>query len=600
MGIGDLISLLGGVALFLFGMSEMGSGIKKVAGSRMELLLYRLSSSPVRGVLLGAGVTAVIQSSSATSVMVVGFVNSGMMSVRQAINIILGAILGTSITGWLLALSGLEGAGGLVALLSTKNLTGVVAVIGIALYMFSKKPVRRNVGGLLMGFAVLMYGMQIMTAAVSPLRESELFLDMMTSFSHPLLGVLVGLIFTSVIQSASAAVGILQALALAGAIDFAVTFPMIMGIAIGAALPVLFSALGASANGKRTAFSYLIINVAGAAVLGGVFYALNAVLHFPFMHVTMNVVSVAMLNTLFRLATLLLLAPLTGQIERLVALLFPGDPHVERIKADIDRLEERFLIHPALALEQSSLTLNSMAYITRENLLAASSLVDAFSEELFRAVESTEDLIDRYEDRLGSYLVRMTPQRLTERQAAELSKSLHAIGDFERIGDHAMNIAESAKEMQDKKVRFSHQARHEMSVLSAAIEEIINLSIEAFINEDEEMAYRIEPLEETIDNLCDEMKLHHVTRLQSGDCTLTQGFVFNDLVTDYERIGDHCSNIAMAILEMRPVNMDAHVFLSSLKEQRSHDFDVYFAEYGKRFSLDERPGEQPSDPAPSL
>ncbi len=485
-----------------------------------------------------------------------------------------------------------------VALLSTKNLTGIVAVIGIFLFMFCKKQVYRNVGGLLMGFAVLMYGMQIMTSAVSPLRESELFLGMMTSFSNPFLGVLVGLLFTSVLQSASAAVGILQALAIAGTIDFAVALPVIMGIGIGAAVPVLFSALGASANGKRTAFSYLIIDVLGALILGLAFYGLNAVLHFSFMHMTMNAVSVALLNTLFRLGTLLLLAPFTGQIERIVALVFPGDPHADRIKADIDRLEERFLIHPALALEQSSLTLNSMAYITRENLLAASSLVDAYSEDLFKAVESTEDLIDRYEDKLGNYLMRMTPQRLTDRQATELSKSLHAIGDFERIGDHAMNIAESANEMQSKKVRFSPQARYEIAVLCAAIEEIINLSIDAFVKEDPELAYRIEPLEETIDNLCDEMKLHHVSRLQAGDCTLAQGFIFNDLITDYERIGDHCSNIAMAILEMGADNVDAHVFLSTLKEQRSHDFDACFAEYGRRFSLSGEPAAEPGpDPA---
>ena len=585
MGIGNLISLLGGVALFLFGMSLMGSGLKKVAGNRMELLLYRLTSNPIKGVLLGVGVTAVIQSSSATSVMAVGFVNSGMMSVRQAISIILGAILGTSVTGWVLTLSNVQGADGWVSLLSTSTITGIVAIIGIALYMFSKKQTRKNIGSLLLGFAVLMYGMQTMTAAVAPLRGSATFLRLLTSFTHPLLGILAGIILTSILQSASAAIGILQALAIAGTIGFSAALPITMGVAIGAAVPVLLSALGTSANGKRAAFAYLMINTIGVVVWGAVFYAANAVFRFGFMEMPMTAVSVALMNTLFRLATLLLLAPFIGLIERQVTALFPGDPHAEKIKADIDRLEERFLIHPALALEQCGLALHSMAYLTRENLLAASSLLDAYSEDLYNAVESMEDLIDRYEDKLGSYLVRITVQRLTEGQTDEISKSLHAIGDFERIGDHAMNIAESANELHSKKLRFSPQGRHELSVLTAAIEEIINLAIDAFTHEDLELAYRIEPLEETIDNLCDEMKLHHVARVQDGACTLEQGFVFNDLITDYERIGDHCSNLAVALIELNNRSIDAHEYLSSLKEQRTHNFDVYFEEYRERFAL---------------
>ena len=357
MGISDVISLLGGIALFLFGMSLMGDGLKKVAGSKLELVLYRLSSTPLKGVLLGTGVTAVIQSSSATSVMVVGFVNSGMMKVRQAISVIMGAILGTSITGWILCLSYIPGGSGLVQLLSTEVITGIVAVIGIILRMGSGRTSSRHVGDILLGFAVLMYGMSAMSGAVSPLRESEEFIRILTSFSNPLLGILVGVAFTSVLQSASAAVGILQALSITGAITFEIAFPIIMGIAIGAAVPVLLSALGANLNGKRTAFVYLLIDVLGVVIWATVFYGLNAALHFPFLTDTMTAVSIALMNTLFRLATLVVLFPLIGAMERLVVFLFP-DTGLVAEEQDMDRLEERFLQHPALSIEQSRLVTN--------------------------------------------------------------------------------------------------------------------------------------------------------------------------------------------------------------------------------------------------
>jgi len=585
LGISNFISLLAGVSLFLFGMSLMGDGLKRVAGSRLELVLYRLTSSALRSVLLGAGVTAIIQSSSATSVMVVGFVNSGMMRTRQAIGIILGAILGTSITGWILCLSALQGAGDWVSLLSTATLTGIVAVIGIALYLFSKKQVRNNIGGILLGFAVLMFGMQAMTAAVAPLHESEAFLSLLTKFSHPVIGILVGTIFTCILQSASAAVGVLQALAIAGTVNFAVAFPIILGIAIGAAVPVLLSAFGANAEGKRTAVAYLLINAIGALVWGGVFYLADAAVSFPFLQMQMTAVSVAALNTLFRLLTLLLLYPFLGIVERISAAIFRGDEHTERAKADIDRLEERFLAHPALALEQSALAVRSMSRVTRENVLAASMLIRNYNEDLYSAIETTEDLIDRYEDKLGNYLVEIAAQKLTPQQTRELSEDLHAIGDFERIGDHAMNVAQSAREIASKRLTFSGQASRELGVLMAAIEEIVTIAVEAFNNKDIERAYRVEPLEETIDNLCDEMKLHHVNRLQEGTCTLEQGFVFNDLLTDYERIADHCSNIAISLFELGDEAIDAHAYLSTLKEQRTNNFDLYFEEYRKKYSL---------------
>ena len=574
MGISDVISLLGGIALFLFGMSLMGEGLKKVAGSKLELVLYRLSSTPLKGVLLGTGVTAVIQSSSATSVMVVGFVNSGMMKVRQAIGVIMGAILGTSITGWILCLSSISGGSGLVQLLSTEVLTGIVAVAGIILRMFSAKTSHRHVGEILLGFAVLMYGMSAMSGAVSPLRESESFIRILTSFSNPLLGILVGIAFTSILQSASAAVGILQALSITGAITFEIAFPIIMGVAIGAAVPVLLSALGANLNGKRTAFVYLLIDVLGVVIWSLVFYTLNAIFRFPFLTRIMTSVSIAFLNTLFRLATVIALLPLIGLMEKLVVFLFP-DNGAQAEDQDMDRLEERFLQHPALSIEQSRLVTNSMAERAAGNLLDAMALRTDFSEKGFHAISETESLIDRYEDKLGTYLMKITSRSLSSAQSEEVSKFLHTISDFERISDHALNISETAKEIHDKNMVFS----------PAALREILAISIAAFVANDIQQAARVEPLEEIIDGLCDEMKSHHVDRLQSGTCTLDQGFVFNDLLTNYERVADHCSNIAVAIIELESDSFDTHEYLSSVRAMKSHSFARYYEEYQQKYHL---------------
>ena len=575
MGISDVISLLGGIALFLFGMSLMGEGLKKVAGSKLELVLYRLSSTPLKGVLLGTGVTAVIQSSSATSVMVVGFVNSGMMKVRQAIGVIMGAILGTSITGWILCLSSISGGSGLVQLLSTEVLTGIVAVAGI---------IHRHVGEILLGFAVLMYGMSAMSGAVSPLRESESFIRILTSFSNPLLGILVGIAFTSILQSASAAVGILQALSITGAITFEIAFPIIMGVAIGAAVPVLLSALGANLNGKRTAFVYLLIDVLGVVIWSLVFYTLNAIFRFPFLTRIMTSVSIAFLNTLFRLATVIALLPLIGLMEKLVVFLFP-DNGAQAEDQDMDRLEERFLQHPALSIEQSRLVTNSMAERAAGNLLDAMALRTDFSEKGFHAISETESLIDRYEDKLGTYLMKITSRSLSSAQSEEVSKFLHTISDFERISDHALNISETAKEIHDKNMVFSPAALRELEIMESALREILTISIAAFVANDIQQAARVEPLEEIIDGLCDEMKSHHVDRLQSGTCTLDQGFVFNDLLTNYERVADHCSNIAVAIIELESDSFDTHEYLSSVRAMKSHSFARYYEEYQQKYHL---------------
>ena len=585
MGIADVISLLGGIALFLYGMAVMGDNLKKVAGSKLELVLYKLSGTPLRGILLGTGVTAVIQSSSATSVMVVGFVNSGMMKVRQAIGVIMGAILGTSITGWILCLNSLSGGSGWVDLLSTATLTGLFAIVGILLRMMKKKPSRKYVGNILLGFAVLMYGMTAMSGAVAPLKESPEFIAILTTFSNPLLGILVGLVFTSVLQSASAAVGILQVLSGTGAITFQIALPIIMGIAIGAAVPVLLSALGANISGKRTAFVYLLIDVLGAAIWAVIFYGANAIVHFTFMNTVMTTVTVALMNTLFRLATLLVLMPAIPLMEKLVIWLIPDKENELLEQHDMDRLEERFLQHPALAIEQSRMVTDSMAEKARDNLLRAMHLRKEYSERGFEQVDEVEQLIDRYEDKLGTYLMKLTARSLSPEQTEEVAKYLHTISDFERISDHACNVADVCQEIDEKKIEFSESARHELQVLEGAVTEILAISIEAFTSGNLQLAARVEPLEEIIDGLCDEMKSHHVDRLQQGMCTLNQGFVFNDLLTNYERVADHCSNIAVAVIEVESDSFDTHEYLNSVKAVKDASFARFYDEYKQKYSI---------------
>ena len=584
-GISNVIELLSGVALFLFGMTLMGDGLKKVAGSKMEMVLYKLSGNAIKGILLGTGVTSIIQSSSATSVMCVGFVNSGMMKVRQAIGVIMGAIIGTSVTGWIICLSALEGGSGWVSLFSTSTLTGVVAVIGVILRMFSKKQLHNHVGDILMGFAILMFGMSAMSGAVSPLRDSPFFLDLLTKFSNPILGILVGTLFTCVLQSASAAIGILQALASTGAITFAVAFPLVMGIAIGASMPVLLSSLGANVNGKRAAFVYLFTDGLGAVIWSILFYAVNMVMDFSFMSMPMTMVTIAALNTIFRFATVVVLTPCIGVIEWIVCTMFKDDKEAGPEEQDFARLEARFIEHPAVAIEHSREAIHNMASEAKANLEDAFYLIGNYSDKAYHLIEQREDVIDKYEDKLGSYLVKITANELTEAQTKEVTKYLHTIGDVERISDHAMNIAEAAKEIHEKGISFSEAAQKELRVMFDAVNEITHNAFTAFINNDLDLAYRIEPLEDVIDTLCDQLKLNHVSRLRQGICTLDQGFVFNDLITNYERISDHCSNIGLGLIETQSEEFDPHAYITSLKEVRHHSFDLYHEAYTHRYAL---------------
>ena len=581
-----VIILLGGIALFLFGMQLMGDGLKKVAGGKLEVILYRLSNTPLKGVLLGTGVTAIIQSSSATSVMVVGFVNAGMIKMKQAIGIIMGAIIGTSVTGWVLCLSDISGGAGWVDLLSTEVLAAIIGVIGIMFRMICKNPTKKHIGDIMIGFCILMVGMQNMSAAVAPLRSEQAFIDMLTKFSNPFIGILIGLLVTAVLQSASATVGILQALSVTGAISFSVALPIIMGIAVGAAMPVIISSFGATTDGKRTAFVYLLVDALGALIWAVVFYSVNHFVHFSFMDRTMTTVSIAFVNSLFRVVTVAVLFPFIRFLEKMVCAIFKEVVDEEdKDIVEISVLDDRFIAHPTVAIEQAKTVLCSMAHMAQKNLIRSMELLDTFSQEKYDKIQRREDKVDRYEDKLGTYLVKITQQELTSGQNKEVSKLLHTISDFERISDHAVNISQAAAELFNEKLKFSDCAVEDVELMSLIMKEIVGNVIDAFEQNKVEYAYKTEPLEELVDIYCDEMKMNHVKRVQKGECTLHQGFIFNDLLTDFERIADHCSNVAVAIIELELNVFDTHEYLINLKKDNGTNFDKYFEEYKEMFPL---------------
>ena len=584
MGIVNIIKLLCGIALFLFGMNLMGSGLMKVSGEKLEMVLYKLTSNSLKGVLLGTGVTAVIQSSSATSVMVVGFVNSGMMKVKQAIGIIMGAIIGTSITGWVICLSAVSGSG-IFEIVSTDTLTALMAVVGIILLMFTKREKNHHIAFILLGFAVLMFGISAMTEAVYPLRESQAFIDMLTGFSSPFAGILIGMLFTCLIQSASAAVGILQTLAVTGAVSFHLALPVIMGIAIGASVPVLLSALGANANGKRTALIYLLVDTLGAIIFGILFYAANAVFHFAIMDRTMSMVSIALLNTVFRVIIILLLFPLIGMIEKFVNTIIKEKKENIAELRDAERLEERFLNHPAIAIEQVRIAVNSMAGFACDSIREAMKIVDSFSDTGFMRVYELEEIIDTYEDKVGSYLIRIMKNELDGDQNKAVGLFLRSVSDFERLGDHAKNLAESAKEIHDKKIILSSDANKEMLNLFGAIAEILENTQKAYTNDDIEASYKIAPLEELIDNMCADYKRNHIERVQNGVCQYNHGFVFNDMLTDLERVGDHCYNLGIAIRIKHSEMNTRHGTITKQEIEKTHGFEKYYAEYALKYTI---------------
>jgi phosphate:Na+ symporter len=585
MDITSVITLLGGLAFFLFGMSLMGDSLKKVAGGKLETTLGRLTSTPLRGVLLGTFVTAVIQSSSATTVMVVGFVNSGIMELSQAIGIIMGANIGTTATGWLLSLSSVGGSGA-ASLFSTTVIFALVAVVGILLYMMGKSAAKKNVGVILLSLSVLMNGMKSMSAAMEPLQESESFLHVMTVVSNPLLCVVIGILVTAVIQSCSASIGILQALSVTGVIEYRVAVYLVVGMSVGACVPVLLSAIGANKNGKRAAFSYLYFNILGGTVFLVLFSILGAAVRdLPFLHGAATSVGIAIINTVFKVFAVVVLFPFRGFLEKLAVRTFPDSPEDEEdmeFKANL--LDERFLAYPSVALEQAAKTTALMASAARKNLRKSIDLLTQFDQTKYDKIQSREERVDLYEDQLGSYLVKLSAQELSADETRRSAMLLQSLTNLERISDHAMNIAELAEEMKNRRAEFSEEAQVGLNVCVEAVLEIIDLAYAALAENDLAAAARVELLEDTIDLMTERLKARHVNRLQSGQCTLSLGFVFNDCINNFERVADHCSNIALIVLENQKVmDMATHSYEETMKEQLTADFQSCVQEYKEKY-----------------
>ena len=550
MEISMILSLLCGVALFLFGMTLMGDGLKNVAGNKLELTLYRLSKSPLKGIMFGAVVTGVIQSASATSAMVIGFVNSGIMKVAQSIGIIIGANIGTSVNAWILCLSYLEESEGLAVLLSTTTITAVVAVIGILLKMLSQKPLLRKISDIMFGFVILMVGMQMMSSAVVPLQQDAAFAETITMLSNPLLGIVIGIIVSLFLQSACAAIGILQALSLTGGISFAAAFPIIMGIAIGASCPVLLSAIGSGRNGKRTALSFLVINVLGVVLCCGLFYGGNYLFDFSVTEMVMTPVGIACVNSVFRIAIAVLLLPFLKQIEKLLFRLLPMKD-ADEMETDIfDLLEDHFLENPELAIRQSQVVMDGMVKKVRSNLLRSLKLLEEYSDERYSKVRRRENLIDKYEDKLEAYLVRLTTGEMDIAQSRQVSKILYMVGEFERLADQAVNLADVANELNESKARFSEEAQEELAVLRDAVKDILEVTIEVFSNEDMEGALKVSDMKKEVGSLCNTYKMSHISRVQTGRCNKKSEFVFHEILDEMEHIAVYCANVTVTMIEL--------------------------------------------------
>ncbi|MBO4930281.1 MAG: Na/Pi cotransporter family protein [Clostridia bacterium] len=572
MTISNTIALLGGLGFFLFGMSLLGEGLKRVAGSKLEIILEKLTSTTFRGVLLGALVTAVIQSSSATTVMVVGFVNSGIMKLTNAIGIIMGANIGTTATGWLLVLSGIDGGG-----LSSATIFAFVAFVGIILYFFCKDTTKKNVGMILLALSVLMSGMQSMSAAMSPLKESPAFLNFISAVSNPLVAIAVGIVVTAIIQSCSASIGILQALSVTGVISYEVAVPMVLGMCIGACVPVLLSAIGANINGKRTAFIYLYFNLAGSLLLMIPFYLIHGLIGLDFMAATATSMGIAIVNTVYKVSATVLLTPCAPLLEKAVVATIREKHSPDDEEMEESLLDERFLEYPPLALEQCGKTLEQMSDAAFKNLRRAMELLDEFDQKKFQKILQREDRIDHMEDRLGNYLVRLTAKELSDKETRTSAKHLTCLSNLERISDHAVNLAELAQELAQKASSFSPQAHRELHICMDAVEEIASMTQRVLTEDDPAQARLVEPLEEVIDMLTRDLKARHIQRLQAGHCTLELGFVFNDCINNFERVADHCSNLAIAVLEETGTQLQPHDYMMSIKSGDS-DYRKHFDE----------------------
>ncbi len=567
MDIFGVFALVGGLALFLFGMDAMGKGLEKLSGGRLERLLEKLTSNRLKAVALGTLVTGIIQSSSATTVMVVGFVNSGIMKLTQAVGIIMGANIGTTITSWILSLSSIEGDSFLLKLMKPSSFAPILALIGIILLMFCKSEKKKNIGTILVGFAILMTGMDQMSAAVKPLKDVPEFTNILLMFSNPILGMLAGLVLTAVIQSSSASVGILQALCVTGAVPFGTALPIIMGQNIGTCVTAIISSIGTSKNAKRAAAVHLFFNIIGTAVFMIAFYTINAFMPFEFLNTPADAAGIATVHSLFNIGATLLLLPFGNQLVKLATWVIKDSKEDQEKENIFKALDVRFLDTPSIALEQCKKLTDDMARITKDSLFGAIELLDNYSAKREKELVDMETLVDRYEDEVGAYLMKVNSRDLSNKDSHTVNTLLHSIGNWERISDHALNICDAAREIHEKKISFSRAATEELAVYTRAIKDILNMTVEAFEYDDISMAKKVEPLEEVIDDINLMIKNRHVQRLRAGECTIELGFVLNDILTNYERVSDHCSNVAVTIIQTEDYDVEAHQYIGRLKDE---------------------------------
>ncbi len=592
MDIFGVLSLIGGLAIFLYGMDLLGEGLTGASGGKLEKILEKLTSNPLKAVLLGAGVTAVIQSSSATTVMVVGFVNSGIMKLSQAVGVIMGANIGTTITSWILSLTGIESSNIFISLLKPTSFSPVLAAVGIVFLMFLKKDSLKNPGKIMIGFALLMYGMDAMSSSVAPLAEVPQFASILTAFSNPVLGMLAGMLFTAIIQSSSASVGILQALCSTGILSYATALPIIMGQNIGTCVTALLSSIGATKNGKRAAIIHLYFNVIGTVTFMIVFYALNAVIRFSFLNLTAQEFGIAVIHTTFNIITTAYLLPLRKVLEKLAYATIKLDDDEKRImdrrsENEFALLDDRFLEAPSLAVEHCKQVINKMADISRESLFISMSLIGGYDEEQALRVGELETRADKYEDALGTYIMKISTKNLKKEDSEMLNVMLHCIGDFERISDHACNICDSARELQQKNMQFSPKAETELDILSSAVREAVDISFDAFKSNSKNEADKVEPLEELIETLAVELKARHIRRLREGKCTIELGFAHSDILNNLERVADHCSNIAVDVIQSDQLEFDAHEYLDGIKNKDNQQFARDYKAYKEKYRLPE-------------
>ncbi len=575
------LTLVGGLAIFLFGMNVMGDGLERCGGNKLKKILENVTQNPLKGILLGLGVTAIIQSSSATTVMVVGFVNSGIMKLSQSISIIMGANIGTTVTAWLLSLTGLESSNLFVKLLKPSSFSPVLAIIGISLMMFSKSSKKKDIGSVMIGFAVLITGMDMMSSAVSGLKDNKAFTSIFTLFSNPILGILTGALLTAIIQSSSASVGILQALSTTGSVTYSNAIPIILGQNIGTCITAILSAIGTTKNARRAAVVHLSFNVIGAVSFAIIFYTIKAFIDFPFINNSVNAAGIAVIHTIFNVLATSVMLPFIKQLEKLACIIIPDNEAKDKKQL----LDERLLVTPPIALSHAKNVTVEMAHTSKSAIETSLDLIGDFDPKTADKVNSYEGKADMYEDSLGDYLVKLCRESLSANDSREVSSLLHCIGDFERISDHAVNICDVARELDEKGIVFSEAAQREIKIMCSALREIISLTVDAFEHSDLEKAQLVEPLEETVDYLRAKLKEGHVVRLKDGECTIETGFIFSDFLINCERVSDHCSNIAACMLETAHESFEMHGYLSRVKDGTENNFKKQCEFYRNKYAL---------------